>query len=51
VGLVSDEVRRHGINPAKRERLVLAGADVLIPDFSWAEDILSALFGVSGGGT
>jgi phosphoglycolate phosphatase-like HAD superfamily hydrolase len=45
VGVVSDEVRRYGINPAKRERLVLAGADILIPDFSWADQILAILFG------
>ena len=44
VGILSDEVRRHGLHPAKRERLVLAGADLLIPDFSWAEQLLSLLF-------
>lgn len=35
VGLVSNEQQRFGINISKRERLILAGADVLIPDFSW----------------
>ena len=35
VGVLSDENRRFGLNLAKRERLVLAGADILIPDFSW----------------
>ncbi|MFA6689743.1 MAG: PfkB family carbohydrate kinase [Sphaerochaetaceae bacterium] len=35
VGIVSDEQQRFGINPKKRERLVLAGADILIPDYSW----------------
>ena len=34
VGVLSDEKQRFGVNPAKRARLVLAGADVLIPDFS-----------------
>ena len=34
IGVVSDEKQRFGVNPAKRSRLVLAGADVLIPDFS-----------------
>jgi len=31
---LSDEKQRFGVNRAKRARLVLAGADVLIPDFS-----------------
>ena len=35
IGLVSDEKRRFGVNPDKRERLILGGAQVLIPDFSW----------------
>ncbi|MGI0528900.1 PfkB family carbohydrate kinase [Treponema socranskii] len=34
VGVLSDEKQRFGVNRAKRARLVLAGADVLIPDFS-----------------
>ena len=34
VGILSDEKQRFGVNRAKRARLVLAGADVLIPDFS-----------------
>lgn len=34
VGVLSDEKQRFGANMAKRERLILAGADVLIPDFS-----------------
>lgn len=36
VGVLSDEDQRFGLNMKKRERLVLAGADILIPDFSWA---------------
>ena len=43
VGLVSDERQRYGLNPAKRNRLVLAGADLLIPDFSWGEKLLQHL--------
>ncbi len=46
VGLISDEVRRFGPNPRKRERLILGGADYLIPDFSWS-DSLSSHFGWS----
>ncbi|MCF7943577.1 MAG: HAD hydrolase-like protein [Spirochaetia bacterium] len=39
VGLVSDELQRYGINKKKRSRLVLAGADILIPDFSWIPEL------------
>jgi sugar/nucleoside kinase (ribokinase family)/phosphoglycolate phosphatase-like HAD superfamily hydrolase len=39
VGVLSDEKRRHGRNTAKRERLILGGADVLIPDFSWSGEL------------
>ena len=35
IGLVSDEKIRFGINGRKRERLILGGAQILIPDFSW----------------
>ena len=33
VGVASDEARRRGVNAWKRERLVLAGADLIVPDF------------------
>lgn len=39
VGLLSDEVRRYGLNMKKRNRLVLGGADLLIPDFSHASSL------------
>lgn len=45
VGVASDELRRHGLNGAKRRRLVLAGADLVIPDFAELDDLLGALFG------
>ena len=35
IGLVSDERQRFGTNPEKRSRLILGGAQALIPDFSW----------------
>ncbi len=35
IGLVSDEKQRFGINGKKRSRLILGGAQILIPDFSW----------------
>ena len=34
VGLATNELRRYGLNPKKRTRLIKAGADVVIPDFS-----------------
>ena len=43
VGLASDEVRRFGPNPAKRSRLVRAGADLIAPDFSQLDRLLAAL--------
>ena len=43
VGIASDERQRHGFNPHKRARLVLAGADVLVPDFSWQDELVAAL--------
>lgn len=36
VGILSDEIRRYGLNMKKRSRLILGGADLLIPDFSHA---------------
>lgn len=33
VGLATDEARRSGIDPWKRERLIASGADVIMPDF------------------
>jgi rfaE bifunctional protein kinase chain/domain len=38
IGVASDELRRFGINLEKRRRLISAGADALVPDFSqWQE--------------
>jgi rfaE bifunctional protein kinase chain/domain len=34
IGVASDELRRFGTNPEKRRRLIRAGADALVPDFS-----------------
>ena len=33
VGVASEEARRRGVNAWKRERLIQAGADLIIPDF------------------
>lgn len=44
VGVASDEVRRFGLNREKRKRLVLAGADLIIPDFSQWKSLADLLF-------
>lgn len=44
LGLASNEERRFGLNPAKRRRLIRAGAHAVVPDFSqwqeWIEQII-----------
>ncbi len=44
VGVASDEVRRYGLDERKRARLIKAGADIIVPDFSQAEALLALLF-------
>lgn len=44
VGIASDEIRRYGLDEKKRERLILAGADVIIPDFSHLGLLTDLLF-------
>ena len=48
VGVASDELRRFGPNPAKRARLIRAGADVIIPDYSQLPRLLELLLGPKG---
>jgi phosphoglycolate phosphatase-like HAD superfamily hydrolase len=43
IGVASDELRRFGLNAAKRTRLIWAGADVVIPDFSQMDRLLRLL--------
>jgi len=43
VGIASDEVRRFDLNGAKRRRLIRAGADLIIPDFSQRKSLLELL--------
>jgi len=43
IGIASDEVRRYGLNPEKRTRLIEAGAQLLMPDFSQAGSLLALL--------
>jgi len=40
VGVASDEVRRFGLNHEKRSRLIRAGADLIVPDFSQLDRLL-----------
>lgn len=44
VGITSNELQRFAHNPAKRPRLVKAGAQLLIPDFSQHKKLISLLF-------
>ena len=44
IGIASDEVRRSGLNPEKRTRLILSGAQILVPDFFQTNRLLSLLF-------
>jgi phosphoglycolate phosphatase len=45
VAVASDEVERRGVNAWKRERLVRAGADIVIPEYRKQERLLQFLFG------
>ena len=42
-GVASNELRRYGLNPSKRTRLIKAGADIIIPDFAQPEILLGLL--------
>ncbi len=44
VGLAGDEVRRHGLNLEKRTRLIKAGAQIVVADFSQGAHLLKLLF-------
>jgi len=43
IGVASNELRRYGLNENKRTRLIKAGADVIIPDFSQISSLLELL--------
>lgn len=43
IGVASDEPRRYGLSLPKRRRLIRAGADLVIPDFSQLSALLAAL--------
>jgi rfaE bifunctional protein kinase chain/domain len=43
IGIASNELKRFGLNESKRTRLIKAGADLIIPDFSQMNQLLSVL--------
>jgi len=44
VGVATNELRRYELNPRKRTRLIKAGADIVIPDFSQYSNLLKQYF-------
>ena len=40
VGVAGDEIRRYGLDASKRARLIRAGADLIVPDFSQIDRLL-----------
>src|SRR5262245_20730970 len=45
VGVASCEAGMRGVNASKRETLIAAGADLIIPDYEHAEELLAWLWG------
>ena len=43
VGLATNEQRRYGLNPSKRTRLIKAGANIVIPDFSQCSKLFALM--------
>jgi len=43
VGIASNEMKRHSLNDSKRTRLIKAGADIIVPDFSQLPTLLDIL--------
>ena len=43
IGIASNEMKRHSLNESKRTRLIKAGADIIIPDFSQLPLLLKLL--------
>ncbi|MFZ0282164.1 MAG: PfkB family carbohydrate kinase [Bacteroidales bacterium] len=43
IGVASNELRRFGLNNVKRTRLIKAGADIIVPDFSESDRLLGLL--------
>ncbi|KAF0237088.1 MAG: PfkB domain-containing [Prolixibacteraceae bacterium] len=43
IGIASNELKRYSLNESKRSRLIKAGADIIIPDFSQLPKLLQLL--------
>jgi rfaE bifunctional protein kinase chain/domain len=43
IGVASNEIKRYGLNEIKRTRLIKAGADIIVPDFSQTDHLLCLL--------
>ncbi len=43
IGVASDDLKRFGLNENKRSRLIKAGADFIIPDFTQSQQLLKSL--------
>jgi rfaE bifunctional protein kinase chain/domain len=43
IGVASNEIKRYGLNPVKRTRLIKAGADIIVPDFSQLAELTGLL--------
>jgi len=43
LGIAADEKRRQGLDPRKRQRLLAAGADLIVTDFSQHKALLRLL--------
>jgi hypothetical protein len=43
IGIASNELKRFSLNERKRTRLIKAGADIIIPDFSQIHQLLNVL--------
>jgi beta-phosphoglucomutase-like phosphatase (HAD superfamily) len=43
LGIASNELARYGLDLTKRSRLIRAGADIVVPDFSQMDHILPFL--------
>jgi phosphoglycolate phosphatase-like HAD superfamily hydrolase len=48
VAVASDEVNRRGVDPWKRDRLIRAGADLVIGDYRCQDELLRLLFPLAG---
>ena len=44
IGVASDEKKGYGIDPDKRTKLIKAGADIIIPDYSEYQALVTFLF-------